>query len=331
MSPQGGENSEVMPGATDIEEVAAEWFGRKQFWRWTDENQRELDAWLGASLTHQVAYWRIAAAWQRTERLHAIGLQRPRRSMTTAGYGSGRVLRYALAAVVLVGLITLTAVNWSALRNPGQVYTTGLGETRSLVLSDGSRIELNTNSALRVNFSDGERQVALEQGEAYFQIQHNPKRPFTVLVNQRRITDLGTKFLVREDGSRLRVTLIEGKARLDSGSNGMAQSAVLTPGDVAIATQVSLKVTKPASQSITNALAWRNGVIVLGDHATLSDAVSEFNRYNRVKLVVDDPTIAKTPIAGRFPTDGVNRFADVVTHVFGYRVRAQHDTIVITR
>ena len=62
-----------------------------------------------------------------------------------------------------------------------------------------------------------------------------------------------------------------------------------------------------------------------------ADAVTEFNRYNQIKLVIDDPSIAQTPVAGRFATNGVNRFADVVTHVFGLHVRTRGDAVVIMR
>ena len=330
MSLEGRQEGGVSAGAANVEATAAEWFGRRQFWSWTAEDERKLDAWLAESLAHQIAYWRLVATWQRTERLQAVRLQRPLSARSVKGGTGTKGVRFLAAVAAVVLLIALLATVAPTFQDKEQVFATGLGETRSLALNDGSRIELNTNSLLRVNFGEGKRQVTLERGEAYFQIEHDSAHPFTVTANGHRITDLGTKFLVRDEGTALRVTLFEGEARLDSQQAGRGpQSAVLKPGDVAVATAGSLSVARQAPQSITSALAWRSGAIILGEHATLSDAITEFNRYNQTKLVIEDPSIAQTPIAGRFATNGVRRFADVVTNVFGLHVREEPNRIVV--
>jgi transmembrane sensor len=71
--------------------------------------------------------------------------------------------------------------------------------------------------------------------------------------------------------------------------------------------------------------------VLVFDNETLGEAAAQFNRYNTTKLIIADPSVARMPIAGRFPTDGVERFADVVQHVFGLHVQTQPNAFVIAR
>ncbi|HEY5239797.1 MAG TPA: FecR domain-containing protein [Rhizomicrobium sp.] len=318
--------------ARDIEALAADWFGRRQFWNWKPEEQAELDVWLNSSLAHRVAYWRLEAAWSRTERLVAVRQFAREPVAPAAGKRKWSKAIWIVAGAVAIAAIALLGVRETELLRPGmQTYSTSVGETRTLALADGSRIELNTDTVLRANRNGKSRIVELEKGEAFFQIHHNKAHPFIVLAAGHRVTDLGTKFLVRHDGSRVQVTLVEGRARIDTADTGMQpHSAMLTPGDVAVATADSMSVTKGSPQELTDTLSWRSGMLIF-DNMTLGDAAAEFNRYNKVQLVIVGSSVGRTPIAGKFPIDGVDRFAEVVKHVFGLRVASEHGAMVISR
>jgi transmembrane sensor len=201
---------------------------------------------------------------------------------------------------------------------------------KTIALADGSSIDLNTSTTVSVDLRRGKRAVRLTKGEAYFQVRHDPTRPFTVTVGNHRVTDLGTKFLVRDNKRTVQVSLIEGKAQLQSGDGPNARSVVLAPGDVAIASADALAVNRKSTGVLAEKLGWRHGTIVF-DNATLGDAAAEFNRYNRVRLVIKDPGVASIPIAGKFPTNGVDRFADVIEHVFGLHIETKGATKVISR
>jgi transmembrane sensor len=316
--------------AQSIEYLASTWFGRRQFWSWSEEDQAQLDTWLAESLAHQVAYWRLAAAWDRTERLNAIMLPMPMKSEPRRTHNGWAqiALRVAGVAVVVAAMIggfqKLQEANSKI-----EAYSTATGEMKTLTLADGSSIELNTDTSLSVDLRDGKRAVQLKKGEAYFQVHHDATRPFTVTVGNHRVTDLGTKFLVRGGKRSVQVSLIEGKAQLQSGDGPNARSVLLTPGDVAVASADTLSVNKKAAATLAEKLGWRHGVIIF-DNATLGDAAAEFNRYNRIQLVIEDPAVARIPIAGKFPTNGVDRFADVIEHVFGLRIQTKDGAKVIS-
>jgi transmembrane sensor len=320
----------VVLNATDIDARAAEWLQRRQFWNWNDQDQADLDAWLGESLVHQVAYWRLHAAWDRLERAVAL-----RGSAQEGMSVFGRKRIWSLLAKITAGVVMVAAIGAGAtyfLSEPSrQTYATALGDHEIVTLADGSQIELNTDTVVQASVGPNERRIWLYKGEAYFQIKHDPTRRLVVIAGDHRIVDLGTKFVVRRDAGRVKVALVEGRARFESSDIWTQKhSAVLMPGDVAIANANSISVTREPIQKVTAALGWRQGVLVFS-YVTLADAAAEFNRYNRKKIVITDPAVARMTIAGTFPTNGVPLFDMAAQRVFGLSVGRRGDEIVISR
>lgn len=313
-----------MTALKDIRAEAASWLERRQRPDWSEQNATELDAWLSADPANAVAYYRIEFAWQRTERLAALRPPQP-----NAGSLPSR-LKTALtrsAAVIAIAAIAGTAL-YLATRDRGtQIYATNIGSRKTLSLPDGSQIELNTNTTLRISKADN-RRIWLDRGEAFFQVVHNPNHPFTVDIGQRRITDLGTKFDVRHDDAHLKISVLEGSVSLASKTDN-TQSLILTRGDSVIGNGNSLKVKNAPPQLVTDELGWRRGVLVF-DNITLAEAASEFNRYTESKIVVSDPKAANLRIVGTFPTDGVEGFLDVAKHILKVRVERRGNETVIS-
>jgi transmembrane sensor len=320
--------SQAELSAVDIEATAADWFGRRQFWDWSEQKQVELDVWLNQSLAHRVAYWRLEGAWSRTERLNAVHLpMRTSKASKTQSHQKSSRWFAAIAAVVVIAIVGGVSLLGEKSRN--DTYATSVGERKTLTLADGSQIELNTNTVLQIGLGKNQRSVRLEKGEAFFQIKHDPLRPFKVAVAGRLVTDLGTKFSVREKDERVLVSLVEGRALFQTAeTNGRAM--VLLPGYVAVATKDEIVLTKHRQSDLANQLSWRNGTLAF-DNTTLGQAAEEFNRYNRTQLIISDPAVAKIPVGGKFPVNGVDRFADVVTHVFGLHLKTRAESMTITR
>jgi transmembrane sensor len=170
----------------------------------------------------------------------------------------------------------------------------------------------------------------LDKGEAYFKIKHNSAHPFVVMARGRRVMDLGTEFLMRAEPKRLEVALVAGRAQIDSPSDPRQEPAVLTPGDVAIATANAINVTARPAKSLSDELSWRQGVLVF-KYTTLADAAAEFNRYNARKIIIADPKVASLTIVGTFPSNDVSAFTDAAQAIFGLKIENRHGAIAITR
>jgi transmembrane sensor len=211
-----------------------------------------------------------------------------------------------------------------------RTYATDLGGRETLALSDGSRIELNTNTVLRVAAKGRNRTVWLDKGEAYFEIKHDAAHPFVVFAAGHRITDLGTKFLVRQNSNRIEVALIEGKARLDSSDAAKAQSAVLTPGEVAVATVDRISVKRKPASALRDELGWQRGILVFRA-STLAEVAAEYNRYNARKIVIADDATAARTMSATLPANDLDTFARIARNFLGLHVRETKDEIVISQ
>jgi transmembrane sensor len=172
-----------------------------------------------------------------------------------------------------------------------------------------------------------ERTVWLEKGEAWFHVSHNAANPFNVVVGRHRVTDLGTEFVVRRGSDRMEVSLLNGRATL---STEGAQIATLVPGDDAIATPVSMSITRKTLQELADELAWRRGVLVFRN-AKLSDVVREFNRYNTTKLVIVDPGIAGVKISTDLKANDYESFVQLAEVALNLRADRKGDEILISR
>jgi len=310
-----------------IEAAAAQWVRRKEFGDWNDAAENELHVWLDASVLHRVAYLRLEEGWKRTERLAALRLPEFRRTEPQRTTRNWTMLLRVAAAIVAIAVLSVAGRSYFL--NPAQdTYVTPVGGREVLTLFDGSHIELNTDTMLRL--SKNRRSATLVKGEAFFQIKHNENSPFVVTASGHRIVDLGTKFSVRGDADgKLEVSLFEGSARIENTEQPTARAAVLKPGDIAVATAETLQVTRKPVEALTNSIGWRHGVVIFR-HMALADAATEFNRYNLKKLVVDRSAAGIT-IDGTFATDNLETFARIARIALGLRVESREREIVITR
>lgn len=308
----------------DIETEAAAWVRRRHFFDWSEEDQAMLDAWLAESISHRVAYWRMESGFARAEKL--VALREPKTEAVKAERRFPVSVGIA-AALALIALIGVGAMNL-VLHPQDRIYSTPVGGHEKIVFADGTKVELNTDTVLRTRMNTDQRIVWLEKGEAYFQVKHDSVHPFTVMVGNRRVTDLGTAFLVRRDESRMELAVVQGKVRFDAGA--ARQASTLTSGDVVTASGNTVSEAKKSESALQNELGWRRGVLVF-DNTTLAIAAEEFNRYNRQKIVITDPAAARLAMVGTFPIHDVAAFTDAAEDIFKLRVENRGSEIVISR
>lgn len=312
----------------DIEAQAAEWLIRQDGERWSDAQQQALDRWLDVSTAHRVAYLRLAQAWSQAGRLGALRRDAP---VAAAPRRRGRGhWRLAAGLLLALGLATTGAL----LREPDDeaAYSAARGMRKEVELADGSRLTLNTDTRLRTTVDARQRHVWLERGEAFFEVAHDAQRPFVIEAGDQRITVLGTKFSVRLDDGHVQVQVLEGRVRMQArkGLPGQpAASAVLAGNEMALADAQQVLVAQRTAEQLSNALSWRQGRLVL-DQMTLEQAAGEFNRYNRVQLIIADPALAQLRIGGSFELGNVEAFSRLLQEGFGLKVQTVGEKISIS-
>ena len=349
-------NIHALQGSDAIEAQAATWLtvmGRENVSQ-TDLN--ELNQWLKQSDRHRAAFDRLSYLWEDLAILQelddiaqsAIPETEPQprpRSWHSRPY-------MAIAASLLIGVMvaSLFYLQHQQGLNQQGIYVTGIGQQRSLHLSDGTRLQLNTDSRVEIDYSPAQRNIRLIKGEAHFDVAKNHRRPFNVHAGDGIVQAVGTAFTVR---LRLRnsveVTVEEGRVALtatnlvDNPLAGKHQSshsskapasntdqpaqppvdrqalAELTAGQSAIFSARVEQLAQMQTPELNRKLAWRQGMLAYAND-TLLDVVNDISRYTDINIEIADPALRNIPIAGYFRVGEVEALFDSLEQTFGLHV-----------
>jgi len=340
-------NSESSPssprppaGEADCQDQAADWICRHDEGL-TAAQREEFDRWM-QDPGHAAAYARLKATWGTLDRMSELWPASRLEEDPDFAPPPRRRLWYWLAPTVLAAAAVVAVFFVVHRAAPGVPANgswsgeTAVGEQRKLELSDGSVVQLNTDTAVSVNYSVGERRVNLSRGEAHFAVAKNPDRPFIVAVGGVTVRAVGTAFDVRLRPDSVEVLVTEGKVRVDDAQRGgsllPASSGTETPllvagqrATISIGSAVASSaaaVSAPLPVEISQELSWQQGRLQFGP-TPLSEVVAEFNRYNRHQLIIADPAIGSFRIGGTFLIHGYEDFVRVLEDHYG--VRAQRD------
>jgi len=208
---------------------------------------------------------------------------------------SRRPRSLAAAAAVLFAIVSLSA--WYHFQRG--VYGTQIGEQRSLTLEDGSTVELNSNSRIRVRYTKLERHIDLIQGQALFEVARDKAHPFIVQTDQIRVRAVGTQFDVyRKQGGTV-VTVVEGRVAIEPerASSGGSVALGLAAGEQLIVKPESIE--RPAHANVTAATAWTARQLIF-DGTPLREVAEEFNRYTARRLIVESGGLEDFHISGTY-------------------------------
>jgi transmembrane sensor len=289
--------------------------------------EASLLRWIAAHPSHAIAWETATNVWNETGDLvqHIPPRHVPRRRPSKTFWIP--VAAVAATCLAVAGIyIKDTLISG---------VTTTIGEQRTLTLEDGTRVELNTDSRLQVDFDRHLRAVTLKSGEAYFQVAHET-RPFVVIAGDRKIVALGTEFTVRREQTSdesLTVTLIEGRVAVEPVGVSTTSSAeaptavtVLNPGErLRVSHHSDAKVDAPSIDKVTG---WMRGQLIF-DHTPLHEAATEFSRYSSVKITVMSPGTREIPVGGIFRISDAKSFARAVAQTYKLRLTRRGNELVL--
>jgi transmembrane sensor len=271
-----------------------------------------------------------------------IELKGPARAQVLASVEEPRAERARLGSrfvwtsgVVTAALALAIAMGWSALRSEGylaQTYRTATGQIRNVVLPDGSVVGLNTRTELEWVGSPSDRRVRLIRGEAYFQVVHDPSRPFRILLAHSQVQVLGTRFDVYQMANgNVRVSVMSGTVAvegLDSGGGAPPSwSRRLTTGQQIEYSPVGL-VADVHSVVAPKVIRWREGMLETQGEP-LSDFVSDLSRYTTERIVIADPRIATEIVGGAFNIRDIDETLDRLSRIARVTVTHEHGEVVL--
>jgi transmembrane sensor len=318
--------------APEVIDEASAWLALLHSPRRSPRLERGFRRWLTVRPEHQAAFEAVASMWEASGKLQLR--PSPGVSQRLAGFRAGFAV--AAGACASVGALVLIGV-FLYLRNAG--ISTEIGEQRTLTLDDGSRVFMNTDTNVRVRYDDRERAVDLRRGEALFEVAKDARRPFIVSAGDRKVTALGTSFVVRRDAERVVVMLMEGKVTVTESPSAVSSAAASHPaGGDAVATHALVvgerlvlsaqrppQVDRPSLEVLT---AWRRGRLEFDD-VPLAEAVAEMNRYSPLKLRVERPDAAAILVKGAFRAGDTGSFAAAMEQTCRFQIVPTSEEILL--
>lgn len=320
---------------------ASVWIARLHGPSRSPEMERECLAWQAQSALHRQAFEWCTDAWVEVRGVRVSDAYRSAAAMakssgaeSSKGSGTWRPwwTLMSAAAMIVVGA-AFALHHWRG----GDVYETRIGELQSVMLNDGTRMSLNTETRLRVDLGTNQRSVTVQGGEAMFEVAKDPHRPFIVRVGDSEVVVVGTVFSVRLTGGggrgardALAVTLIEGEVTLRAAS-GNAPHGIAPPQPMQMRAGDRVRLAKPSTASaavvpqldrprIEQVVAWKRSEVVFED-VSLGEAVAEMNRYNRTPIVLPaDIAVSGLRVSGLYRTGDSSGFAHAVAALHGLAV-----------
>ena len=336
-----------------IRQTASDWLAERDA-GWEQGRESDFDAWKSEDIRHEIAVRDLGATWNRMLQMRQLiddPTLRPNPDILThVSRKKRRSFRRTvatistLAAVLLMGLGIWITRGQLESESPAALvaYTTTFNDYKQIGLDDGSILEMNANTKVEIDFTDEVRQIYLLRGEAHFQVTKDKFRPFLVDAGAVAVKAVGTAFNVRYSPDEVQVLVTEGRVSVKTehtpaeGDIEVEMPSVLPEliaGDQAtIFTQGTSPIPMVSSVSpeeISVILAWK-GPRLFFNATPLEEAVSQFNEYNLVQVMIDDEALRKLSIGGSFLVEDVEAFIRLLAGEGSVIVeRPDFDTIVL--
>jgi transmembrane sensor len=312
-----------------IERQAREWLVRMDGDEPLTEAETEtLREWMRRSVLHREELKRICKFWGQANVLTELAVCLE----SAAQKPSGRSARWATAVVLAASAVLATVILawWYLQRLDGMAngsYQTLIGQQRSIALSDGSSVQMNTDSQVQVAYGTDSRTIRLLRGEALFSVMPDPKRPFEVYAADRVVRAVGTAFDVHLDGDKVDVTVTKGvvdvaavdhqrtvtrhkplKVNPSSSSLGRLKAGEMTSVGTG---SDRIEIQQLAEPELQRKMAWQEGYLAFSGEP-LREVIEQVNRYSPVSLELGDPELASIAIGGRFRIGDLDAVLDVL-------------------
>lgn len=333
------------PRASDeqerIDREASDWVMLAEERPLTPAEEAALAAWRAADPRHDRTYRAMLRTWGELPALQELAALAPLDDMAAPEPAPARTPRFAArrwaAAVTALAAVLLALLAVPALLNPAsESYATDLAELRRLTLEDGSIVTLGAKSRIEVRIGEGERRVLLKDGEAFFEVAHDPRRPFVVDAGSSLVRVLGTKFDINRASSGVRVAVLEGVVQVsEKAPAGDDAEATAPPRLLRAGQRIELAARPAAPAAVATAApqaplpaqapgAWREGKLVY-DNVRIADLIADVNRYYAPGVTIADPQAGELRITAAFRTDEIESFLEALDRGFPVEVDGSAD------
>ena len=298
-------------------------------------DQATFSRWLKADPAHAEAYAQAQGVWELSEVAgstladeEALAMRRYLSAMDVPRYR--RLKRWSGGLAMAASLLLMIGVfgGWQPARwmdDLGADYVSAPGQVRTVTLADQSRVTLDADSAIAVDFSGGERHVQLRRGVAFFQVSRTGK-PFVVEAREGEARVLGTEFEVRLQPQGAQVTVVSGRVGVKAGKDA-PQQILTADQQVAYDAGASDAVHQVDSRARS---AWRTGWLTYS-RTPLAEVVADLKRYYPGQIMLLNSQLGARRISGSFPSQDPQAVLDSLQGVLGFEQHQVLGRLIVLR
>lgn len=328
---------------------ASEWIAKLERGLSADEAQA-LQAWMGEHPDNAGAVLELAELWDQMDTLSRLGdlFEEPLQRRTAVWWSLSAAAAFAIVAVAgwfsyATYIAPADPTETPAPRAAAEplAYETAVGEQSTVNLPDGTQVVLNTNTSIKVRYTQRHRVVRLERGEVQFRVAEDSSRPFSAVVGETVIQAVGTVFNIEmSNDQRVELVVTEGKVLVGVHRGSfdtevdeppvvlpMSSLTVKAGEEVILGTQEDV-VTEVSAAEIEVRLSWQAGNLVFRGEA-LEDAVAEIGRYTSIEFVFLDEELRQVRIVGLFKAGDVDGLLAALRENFDIAYRRTDDQILL--
>ena len=343
------------PASKMVEAQASEWLAKLDADVPSEPVLREFKAWVNASREHRQAFESLLDFWDDMNILTQV--VPPRGEIASPDLSRAEPRPFwsgaRLAACLATLLLLVLSAFWLRPEQQGPViYATRVGEQREVELPDRTKVFLNTNTRLEVSYGDSKRQIKLARGEAYFEVFHNPARPFEVVAGKRLVRAIGTAFTVHVRQVDVEVIVTEGVVEIDrtepvslnirvanpqasspqaaeNSAAGLNAAVLVKAGNMASYDRQTLDQIKlVVAQRLEEDLSWRQGMLLFSGEP-LEQVVAEISRYTALKIIIPESKVRELQIGGFFKIGDTGALFEALREGFGIHADRVSDNMVL--
>ena len=309
--------------AASIERQASEWLALLTSGDASAADRARYDAWIREHPSHKAAFDQISHTMDRVR----LASEQLRETIPTDLDVNARVENFAVpeatvrwrkylppaaaAAVIVVAIASMLLYPF----DNNAVHRTEVGQQITVKLPDQSTVELNTDTALQVRYSDHARMIELRRGEAFFDVAPDSVRPFVVQAGPGAVRAIGTSFVVRVQNQAVKVTVTEGVIEIihdaidhnavsSPGIHTTARPPATSPAQLSEGQRVKydqhiVTVAKVEPADLDREFAWRQGLLIF-DGQSLDEVIREVGRYTDTRIIIRDADLRALRVGGAY-------------------------------
>ncbi|WP_457585164.1 FecR family protein [Ensifer canadensis] len=310
------------PSRERLKDEALAWFVRLNSGEATAAERSAHATWMAASPLNRNEYEKLGGIWADLEMLGDPRVRRMPASVSrSSSIGRRNFLAGGAAALGVAGFVGLNGLPDFLLSD----YETGTGELRDLALSDGSKVSLDADTAIAMDFADTRRAVRLLRGRALFDVAKDARRPFIVEAGAGTTTALGTRFVVHRWADAVTVSVEESAVSVMAPDRS---SAILQVGQNVSYGQTGLGAV--ADVDVQSETAWRRGKLIFKDRP-LRQVIADVNRYRSGTIRIVDSELNSLRVSGIFEVANPDGVLGAISTALPVRILRLTDYLVLLR